>query len=219
MKHLKKYLIILLSVLLYQCGPYESSREVISNVDEMIRKTESSLSGPVVLADDKLWTIDERMEHYGVPGLSLAVIKDNEIHWAKSYGVMDKDTKELVTNETLFQAGSISKPVAAYGAMKLVEEGKIDLDEDINTYLVSWKLPGNEFTEEKVVTLRHLLSHTGGVTVHGFLGYNTEEDVPTLVQVLNGDGPANSAPILVDKLPEERSGIQGAGIVLCNRCS
>ena len=180
--------------------------------EEEIKKVESSLLiHPVYIEGDSTWTIEKRMAHYDVPGVSIAVIKDNKIVWAKSYGVVDKESKLTVTNETLFQAGSISKPVAAYGALKVVESGKINLDENVNTYLKSWHLPDNEFTKDKKVALKHLLSHTGGLTVHGFPGYSPDLPVPTLVQVLNGEAPANTSSIFVDKVPEESFRYSGGG--------
>jgi len=120
------------------------------------------------------------MQHYKIPGVSIAVINNFKIEWSKSYGLRDVETKEPVTLETLFQAGSISKPVAAMVALKKVEKGKLALDENINNKLTSWKLPDNEFTATKKVTLANLLSHTGGLTVHGFPGYAVGETVPTL---------------------------------------
>lgn len=95
--------------------------------------------------------------------------------------------------------------------MTLVEQGKIDIDEDVNTYLQSWKLPDSEFTKDKKVALNHLLNHSGGLTVHGFLGYSPDLPVPTLVQVLNGESPANSAAIFVDKTPEKSFRYSGGG--------
>ena len=178
---------------------------------DKIEQVESSLVRPVYLADDSLWTIEERMAHYGVPGVSIAVIKDGKVAWAKSYGVIDKESQEPVTNETLFQAGSISKPVAAYGALAMVEQNKLNLDEGVNSYLTSWQLPENEFTKEKEVSLKHLLSHTGGLTVHGFLGYSPDLAVPTTIQVLNGERPANSDSIVVNKVPEESFRYSGGG--------
>lgn len=151
------------------------------------------------------------MKHYHVPGVSIAVIHNHKIAWSKSYGVKDEETKEPVTRETLFQAGSISKPVAAYAALKLTEEGKIDVNENVNTYLKTWKLPENDFTKDKKVALKHLLSHTGGLTVHGFLGYSPDLPVPTTLQVLDGLPPANSPPVRVDKVPEESFRYSGGG--------
>ena len=179
---------------------------------DKINKVEHHLMPPVYIDGDSTWNIQDRMKHYGVPGLSIAVIQDNKIEWVKSYGVMDRDSNVPVDTNTLFQAGSISKPVAAYGALKLVARGKISLDSNINNYLKSWKLPDNEFTKSKKVTLRHLLSHTGGTTVHGFLGYSPDLPVPTLVQVLDGLPPANSPPVRVDKTPGESFRYSGGGI-------
>lgn len=201
----KQFFTLLFISLVYAC-----SQPAKNDADE-IRKVETSLIAPVYFEGDSAWTIDERMDHYGVPGVSIAVIKDYEIAWARTYGVMDKESKEPVTAQTLFQAGSISKPVAAYAALKMVELKKLDLDENVNNYLRSWKLPENEFTKETKVALKHLLSHTGGVTVHGFLGYSPDLPVPTLIQVLNGAAPANSAPILVDKFPEKDFRYAGGG--------
>lgn len=176
-----------------------------------IIQVESSLSTPVYIEGDSLWTIEERMAKYGVPGVSIAVIYNGKIAWTKAYGVMHKERKEPVTTATLFQAGSISKPVAAYGALRIAAAGKINAEENVNTYLTTWKLPDNEFTQKQPVHLKHLLSHTGGVTVHGFLGYSPDLPVPSLVQVLNGEPPANSPPIRVDKLPGEGFRYSGGG--------
>ncbi len=146
---------------------------------EKIKQVENGLTYPVVIKGDELLNINERMAHYGVPGVSIAVIHDFEIVWAQSYGVMDSTTMEPVTNETLFQAGSISKPVAAMGALKAVMDGKIELENPINDYLSSWKVPENEFNQVEKVTLGRILSHTAGLTVHGFLGYTIHQDDPT----------------------------------------
>jgi len=151
------------------------------------------------------------MKHYGVPGVSIAVINNGKIEWTKAYGVLDKESKSPVTEKTLFQAASISKPVTAYGALTLVEQKKVVLDKDINTFLKSWKLADNEFTQEKKVTIKNLLNHSGGITVHGFLGYSPGLPVPTLVQVLNGTSPANSSASVVNKVPEESYRYSGGG--------
>jgi CubicO group peptidase (beta-lactamase class C family) len=145
--------------------------------------------------------IAERMKALNVRGVSIAVINNYEIEWAKGYGFADVASKRPVEITTLFQAGSISKPVAAVAAMKLVDEGKLALDRDINTFLTSWKVPDNEFTKDKKVTLREILSHSAGLTVHGFPGYAAGEPLPTVVQILDGVKPANTAPIRVDVVP------------------
>lgn len=204
-----KKLIFLFPVLSFFISCSTTPEAVVA--PDHVKLVETNLSHPVYIKGDSTWTIEERMKHYGVPGVSIAIIKDYKIDWIKSYGITDKETKSPVTDQTLFQAGSISKPVAAYGALTLVEQGKIDLDKDVNTYLQSWKLPDSEFTKEKKVALKHLLNHSGGLTVHGFLGYSPDLPVPTLVQVLNGESPANSGAIFVDKTPEKSFRYSGGG--------
>lgn len=208
---MKSLLLILLSVILFQsCSNVPPHEETI----DIIKKVEAGLTTPVHIEDDRTWSIEERMAHYGVPGVSLAVIHDGEIKWTKTYGIMDKESRSPVTQGTLFQAASISKPVTAYGALKLVELNKMDLNEDINAYLTSWKLPDNEFTMESKVTLKHLLNHSAGITVHGFLGYRPDLPVPTLVEVLNGSSPANSGAIFADKRPGESFRYSGGGYTI-----
>jgi CubicO group peptidase (beta-lactamase class C family) len=158
--------------------------------------------------------IEKLMKLYNVPGLSVAVIENYKIAWVKSYGVTEPGGKEPVTPKTLFQAGSISKPVAAAGMLALVQEGKLSLDEDVNQKLKSWQVPENEFTKEQKVTLRRLASHSAGLTVHGFPGYDIDEKVPTLVQIFNGEKPANTAAIRVDFVPGTNERYSGGGITI-----
>ena len=158
--------------------------------------------------------LQKLMEVYKVPGLSVAVIDNFKIVWAKAYGVTEAGTATPVTTHTLFQAGSISKPVAATGALYLVEHGKLSLDEDVNRKLVSWKIPENEFTKDQKVTLRRLMSHSAGLTVHGFPGYAVDESIPSLVQIFNGEKPANTAPIRVDIVPGTKGVYSGGGITV-----
>ena len=129
------------------------------------------------------------------------LIRNYEIEWAKGYGFADVATNRPVTAETLFQAGSVSKPVAAAGAMSLVEQGELKLDDDVNSYLKSWKGPENEFTKEQKGTLRRLLSHTAGLTAHGFPGYSVTSLVPSIPQILDGVKPANTTAVRKEDLP------------------
>jgi len=140
----------------------------------------------------------ERMKVYRVPGLSIAVINGYELEWEEGYGVRESGGTSPVTPETLFQAASISKPVAAATALYYVEKGILGLDEDANSRLRSWKIPENAWTRKGKVTLRELLSHTAGLTVHGFPGYAEGKEIPSLQQILNGVKPANTPPIKVD---------------------
>jgi CubicO group peptidase (beta-lactamase class C family) len=162
-------------------------------------------------------TLAERMAALKVPGLSIAVINDGRIEWVKGYGVTETGTTAAVTARTLFQAASISKPAAAMAALRLVEQGKLVLDEDVNLRLKSWKVPENEFTKTEKVTLRRLLSHTAGLTVHGFGGYAAGDAVPALVQVLDGAKPANSGPVRVDIVPGTIMRYSGGGFTVAQQ--
>lgn len=185
-----------------------------SPVGPRIERIEKGLLPAVLIKGTAAWTIQERMKHYKVPGVSIAIIRDFKIESAKAYGVKDIETNEPVSTETLFQAGSISKPVAAMVALKKVEQGKIALDENINNKLTSWKLPDNEFTAKKKVTLAHLMSHTGGLTVHGFPGYAPGEKIPTLPEVLDGGAPANTPAVRVDFEPGAKYRYSGGGVTI-----
>lgn len=162
-------------------------------------------------ADDLDDFIRSQMQKRRIPGLSLAIIQDGKIVKAQSYGFIDKDGKVPVTTNTLFQAGSVSKSVAAMGALYLVEQNKLSLDENVNEKLKSWKVPDNEFTNDKKVTLRGILSHTTGLTVHGFPGYAVGAKVPSVVQILDGTAPANTPPVRVDFVPGSRWRYSGGG--------
>ena len=157
--------------------------------------------------------LSDRMAALHVPGVSIAVIHDGKIEWAKGYGAASVGGAP-VTPETLFQAASISKPVTAMAVMHLVQTGKLNLDTDVNQYLKSWKVPTNDFTQKTKITLRELLSHTAGMTVHGFPGYASDAPLPTLVQVLNGAKPANSPAIFVDIAPGSEWRYSGGGFVV-----
>ena len=159
-------------------------------------------------------TLQGWMELYKIPGLSVAVFDAGRLLWAKGYGVKEVGRPEPVTIETLFQAGSISKPVTAMAALHFVEAGRWSLDEDINTRLVSWKVPANDLQKDQKVTLRRLLSHNAGTTVHGFPGYAVGAAVPTVVQVLDGAPPANTAPVRVDLVPGTRVRYSGGGTTI-----
>lgn len=141
------------------------------------------------------WNLLEQMKIYGVNGLSIAVIKDHKLDWAKGYGWADREEKRPVTINTRFQAASISKSINALALLKLVQQGKIKLDADINDYLVSWKFPYDSLSRDKKITVANLLSHTAGLSVHGFPGYKVAEERPTVIQILNGTKPANSKPV------------------------
>ena len=188
--------------LLYTAFLHPLAAQAPPAIESRIRRIESGiLQTPVLVKGDPAptATLASRMAALRVPGVSIAVIREGKIEWARGFGVT-KIGGPSVTPETLFQAASISKPVAALAVLRLAQSGKLSLDGDVNQYLKSWKVPENGFPETKV-TLRGLLTHTAGTTVHGFAGYASDAAVPTLVQVLNGEKPANSGTIRVDTRP------------------
>ena len=172
------------------------------------KKIEAVINGLLLPPKAKkvtLMKLDDRMHFYKIPGVSIAVINDGKIEWALGFGVKEAGlgdlTSEPVTADTFFEAGSISKPVAAMAALRLVQEGLIDLHANLNDKLRTWKVPDNQFTQTNKVTLGELLRHTAGMTVHGFPGYPAGSQIPTLVEVLNGAKPANTAPVRVETVP------------------
>ena len=160
-------------------------------------------------------TLEEVMERFGVPGISVAVIHDFDVHWAKGYGVADVETGAAVDVETLFQAASISKPVTAMAAMVAVQEGRFALDDDVNTILQSWQLPGNGFTDLRPVTPRLLFSHTAGLgDGHGFPGYDPGTPRPTAVQILDGEEPSNVEAVTMVRSPLAGMHYSGGGTTI-----
>ena len=160
-------------------------------------------------------TVAELMEEFGVPGGSVAVIQDFKIHWAKAYGVADVETGQLVDIETMFQAASISKPVAAIGVLRAVQDGLFSLDDDINDILDSWTLDGREFTRNRPVTPRTLTSHTSGLgDGFGFPGYDPEQPLPTTVQILEGHELSNVGSVFMEREPLTFYEYSGGGVTV-----
>ncbi|MDP1723418.1 MAG: serine hydrolase domain-containing protein [Alphaproteobacteria bacterium] len=218
---LKISLIVLLGVNLSSCTktlvPKKNTMPILTNEklpmyqseQQSIKKVENALRESVVIEGENPQHMNllERMAHYDAPGVSIAVINDGKLAWAKGYGAFtnSSDSKPVDTN-TLFQAGSISKSLNAIGALLLVQQGKISLDEDVNQYLKSWKIPAHKFTKDGKVNLRRLLSHNAGISVHGFPGYNIDQKIPSLVEILDGKKPVvNTDPIRVITQPGKES--------------
>ncbi len=209
--------LIFFTAILWQCGQPQAKQTAAysEEIASRIQQVEENLLPAIIVKSEEETTrgypILERMKHYKVPGVSVAVINNGKIEWAKGYGLIDKSGGEKVDTETLFQAASISKSVAAMGSLKLAEKGKIDIEDDANKYLKSWKIPANEFTKKKTITPALMLNHNAGLTVHGFRGYAPGEDVPTLLQLLDGQPPANSKAIRADIEPGSQWRYSGGG--------
>ncbi len=186
--------------------------QAATSTQDHIQRIQNQLLPPVLVKGEPLPSnkLSDRMANLHVPGVSVAVIHAGKLEWARGFGVT-RIGGPAVAPATVFQAASISKPVTTLAVLQLVHSGKLNLDTDINQYLTSWKLPENKLTQQSTVTLRKLLTHSAGVTVHGFAGYATDAPLPTLVQILNGEPPANNEPIRVDILPGTQWRYSGGG--------
>ncbi|MDP3495541.1 MAG: serine hydrolase domain-containing protein [Hyphomonadaceae bacterium] len=184
--------------------------------DPAIAKVETGLAPSTQVPGEPVeaWSLADRMAFHKVPGVSIAVIKDGKIAWAKGYGVLEAGKDTPVNPDTIFLAGSISKPTAVMAALRMVEQGQLSLDAPINDFLKSWKLPDNDFTKQKPVTPRMIMSHGAGLTVHGFPGYAAGAPIPTVPQILDGAPPANTPAVRVDKLPGESFRYSGGGTTI-----
>ena len=156
--------------------------------------------------------VEAVMRAYGIPGMSVAVIDNYEIVWTKGYGVTRKGGTAPVTPQTLFLAGSISKPVTAVAALAFAEQGRLALERDVNAELRSWHIPPSDYLRNASVTLGELLDHTGGFTGGDFFpGYARGEPVPSLLQILDGTPPATNSPMRVGYVPGTKWQYSGDG--------
>jgi CubicO group peptidase (beta-lactamase class C family) len=197
-----------------------SSNEIVFRVDGLLpepfhivarRITRVTITGSV--SDAAL--MQQLLKQYNVPGISIAVIKDFKVALAVAYGVADTETGTPVTTRTMFQAASISKPVAAMASLKAVQEGRFSLDQDVNTILKSWKLPVGELIGASPVTPRMLMSHTAGMgDAFGFPGYAPGEPLPTLQQILDGLPPSNTRAVRLERAPLTGFEYSGGSVVL-----
>ncbi|MDJ1471284.1 serine hydrolase domain-containing protein [Cytophagaceae bacterium DM2B3-1] len=192
----------------------QSARRYTPEIEKRIKQVEQSLCTWMQIDGRPNWTLAERMRFYKVKGVSIAVIHNYQIEWAKGYGWADTTDKRPVSENTLFQAASISKSLNAVGCLKLVQNQQVALDKDINQYLKCWKFPYDSLAHGKVITLGNLLSHTAGLSVHGFAGYTDKEPRPSLLQVLDGLPPANSPAIRLMAEPGTTMEYSGGGTTL-----
>ncbi|MEM6516616.1 MAG: serine hydrolase domain-containing protein [Bacteroidota bacterium] len=187
--------------------------------EKRIQNVENGLMLPTILTQKNEAghkNILQKLKEHKVNGISVAVIHNGKLDWTKAYGVANADTKEPVTTNTLFQCASISKIITAIAALKLVENGLLSLDENVNNKLKRWKLKENDNTKAQSVSLRHLLSHSAGLTdEYGFLGYDPKNKIPTLLEILNNERPSNAKKALaVNAVPGEKEMYSGGGYLI-----
>ncbi len=163
------------------------------------------------------YTMDERRAHYACPAVGLAVIDGGELAWAAGYGDYEEGSDRKIDADTMFSGASISKTYTAMLALQLVERGVWNLDADVNRYLKSWQVPENEFTKQEPVTLRWLLSHKAGTTIHGFGRYPHDKPMPTALDILKGPVQfmnGTTKGVFVDKVPGGTTRYSGGGTTI-----
>jgi len=195
------------------CGAH--AQETIPEKD--IARIENGLVPRILVEGEKVQTynLHERMQRFNVPGISVAVFKNGKVIWAKGYGYADVERHLPVDAHTQFQSASISKSVTAFAVLKLAQVRHLDLDRNVNDYLISWKVPDNDFTRNEKVTIRRLLSHTAGLNVGGFPGYEKTAKIPDTVGVLEGAG--NSPKVEVVAVPGSKHSYSGGGYVVLQK--
>ncbi|GAB3298454.1 serine hydrolase domain-containing protein [Hymenobacter tenuis] len=180
-----------------------------------IAQVENSLLPYVPVRGLPGWNLQERMRFHRVPGLSIAVIRNYRVEWAKAYGWADTTARIPATPATLFSAGSISKLVTGAAALALVQQGKLSLDAPINSYLRSWQLAENELSRKRPVTLRLLLSHQAGTSQASYFGFVPDQKpLPSVVDILSGQPAAGSRAVVVNREPGTGFQYSGGGYLV-----
>lgn len=201
------------ALLLSLAGPGAAAAPALADRDraaiETLERNVVALPGP--RPGPRRAPLADRMRDMRVPAVSVAFVENGRVKWARAYGVAVAGSGRGVTPGTRFQAGSLSKPVAAAGALRLVDRGRLALDEDVNLRLRAWRVPAAPEHSGGKVTLRNLLSHTAGLTLSAYPGYAAGRAAPTLVQSLAGSGPAATAPVRLFAAPGTRTAYSGGG--------
>ena len=164
--------------------------------------------------EETRWTLAERLAHYRVPGVSVAVMEGGAIAWADGFGVREHGGGAAVDGDTLFMGASTSKPITAFLILQHVERGMLDLDVDVNRYLERWRVPMNDYTRRFPVTLRACLSHKAGLTVNGWGAALRGQPVANLIDLLEGAPVSGQPAVRVDKTPGGRERYSGGGFVI-----
>ena len=209
----RRWMVSWVWAVLWTCGV--ALAQMASSASGRRQSVEDHLCRYIVLqgGGGQTMTLAEQMAALHVPAVSLAAIRDGRIDWAQAYGAVSLGGAPATT-KTLFGAASISKALTAVGVLKLAEEGRIDLDGDANQYLKRWKIPDNEFTVKAKVTVRELLNHTSGIGTHNGAIYDPSEPLPTLVEMLNGEKPARTAPVRVEAVPGTKFAYSNSGYLV-----
>lgn len=202
-----KRLFTFIGILLFGVTSFGQKNRIIAVENNLTESRELIFEDSII----QKYNIVDRMKFYKVPSVSVALINEGKIEWVKSYGYADVEGKRKADAYTLYQVASITKSVNSLGIMRLAQDGKLSLSADIRNYLKTWQFPDNEFSKGKTITLMNLLSHTAGLSVHGFIGYSTIDTIPTINQILNGERPSNNEAVKPIYPPGEHFEYSGGG--------
>lgn len=197
---------VMLLIMMFMCLACTSWAQNISQIEQNLYVISNGMD------TGDVQTVFQRMKSLNVRGMSVAVFDNGKIIWTRSYGL--RNDQDAVDSTTFFQAASLSKPLTSIAIHRLVEMGRVSLDTDVNVYLKRWKIPQNEFTRTEKVTLRRLVSHTAGTGITGFGGYRADDAIPDVIQILDGQAPANSKPVRVDQIPGVKEYYSGGGFTI-----
>ncbi|MGZ3874691.1 MAG: serine hydrolase domain-containing protein [Mucilaginibacter sp.] len=213
----KKLPVLLVLASIFIC----SLRAQTPKNDPRITRVEQGLlpNAEIIFADsaNKHFTIADRMRYYHIPSISIAVISNGKIAWAKAYGLADADGNRKADVHTLYQAASISKSINAFCITRLACQGRLNLNKDIRTYLKTWTFPDNELSKGKIITIKNLLSHTAGLGTGGFRGYAKGDSVPSINEILDGKRPANSEAVKPVLPPGTKVQYSGGGTLVSKK--
>jgi CubicO group peptidase (beta-lactamase class C family) len=211
-KRLLFYLVCIICFVVTSCSRTTVSLDQQISDNEKIQWLENNLSPLHQLEEhEKRFSIQEAMTKYNVPGVSMVFVENRDIKWKKTYGFSNLQTSEKVSNNTVFTGASLSKPLTAVAALSLVETESLNLDEDVNKWLVEWKVPDNEFTKNQKVTLRHLISHRAGIRNDLWSSYLPEQETPNLHQMLAGQPPSVDPATTVNAIPGSKEQYSNPG--------
>ena len=207
---------ILPLILMLALTSYQSIADSLASSDPRIKAFETGLVDRMMRGkqDAKLWSIAERLAAHEVPGVGVAIIEKGKVIWSKGYGTRLNGKDMPINSQTVFSVGSVSKMVNAALILRLVAEGTLDLDKDVNHYLKSWKVPANGYSKKNKVTLRTILSHTAGFNQHGFRDFQPHEKLPTAIETLNGLSPAKHSAVRLMFVPGQEMDYSGGGITV-----
>ncbi|MEE9363596.1 MAG: serine hydrolase domain-containing protein [Cellulophaga sp.] len=216
---MKKSLIILLAISLLSCKESEAQKNIIQDSTIVHREAVVNNLTPFyyLKGKAKIQSVEDLMLKYKVPGLRIVFVDKGIISWSKNYGYANLKDSIKIDDKTVFTGASLGKPITTMAALKLEEQGVLNLDEDVNNKLIGWKVPINEFTKKEKVTLRRLIGHTSGFNRYYGANYMPYEALPTIEQTLRGEKPSHHPAVKLVSVPGEKYRYSNPGYLILEK--